>query len=105
MPRYLLAYHGGHVDETPAGIKTVMEAFGTWFAELGPALADPGNPVGRTCTVDHNGNVSDGGGANPVSGYSIIEAASIEEAIDMVKRGPIVQGGRSVEVAETFSPL
>jgi hypothetical protein len=93
------------VDETPAGIKKVVEAFGKWFAELGPALLDPGNPVGRTCTVDHNGNASEGGGANPVSGYSIIEAASIEEAIDMVRRGPIVQGGRSVEVAETFSSL
>src|SRR5260370_40279311 len=57
-----------------------MEAFARWFAELGPALADPGNPVGRTCTVDPDGNVSEGGGANPVRGYSIIEAASIEES-------------------------
>ena len=36
MPRYLLAYHGGHVDDSLEGRKRVMEEFGKWFAELGP---------------------------------------------------------------------
>jgi len=45
MPRYLLAYHGGHVDASLEGRKRVMEEFGKWFAELGPRLIDPGNPV------------------------------------------------------------
>ena len=60
MPRYLLAYHGGHVDESLEGRQRVMAAFGKWFEELGPRLIDPGNPIGRAVTID-NSSVTDGG--------------------------------------------
>ena len=104
MPRYLLAYHGGHVDESQEGRERVMTEFGEWFAELGPRLIDPGNPIARAATVD-GGTVSDGGGSNPVSGYTVIDADDMEAAIELVKRGPIVQGGRTVEIAETTTAL
>ena len=104
MPRYLLAYHGGHVDESQEGRERVMKEFGEWFAELGPRLIDPGNPIARAVTVD-GGTVSDRGGSNPVSGYTVIEADDMEAAIELVKRGPIVQGGRTVEIAETTTAL
>ena len=81
-----------------------MEAFGKWFQELGPSLIDPGNPVGRTCTIEPDGAVTEGG-ANTASGYSIIETESIETAIELAKRGPIVQGGRTGQVSETVSPM
>ena len=104
MPRYLLAYHGGHVDDSLEGRKRVMQEFGKWFAELGPRLIDPGNPVSRAVTVDA-GSVSEGGGANPVSGYTVIEADDMQTVIELVKRGPIVQGGRTVEIVETMPAL
>ena len=104
MPRYLLAYHGGHVDESQEGRERVMKEFGEWFAELGPRLIDPGNPIARAVTVD-GGMVSDRAGSNPVSGYTVIEADDMEAAIELVKRGPIVQGGRTVEIAETTTAL
>ena len=104
MPRYLLAYHGGHVDESQEGRERVMKEFGEWFAELGPRLIDPGNPIARAATVD-GGTVSDGGGSNPVSGYTVIDADDMEAAIELVKRGPIVHGGRTVEIAETTTAL
>jgi hypothetical protein len=104
MPRYLLAYHGGHVDESLEGRERVMAEFGHWFGELGDRLIDPGNPVARAVTVDAS-SVSDGGGANPVSGYTVIEADDMETAVELVKQGPIVQGGRTVEIAETTTAL
>jgi len=104
MPRYLLAYHGGHVDESQEGRERVMKEFGEWFAELGPRLIDPGNPIARAVTVD-GGTVSDRGGSNPVSGYTVIDADDMEAAIELVKRGPIVHGGRTVEIAETTTAL
>jgi len=99
-----LTYHGGHVDDSDQGRARVMEAFGKWFQELGPSLIDPGNPVGRTCTIEPDGAVTEGG-ANTASGYSIIETESIETAIELAKRGPIVQGGRTGQVSETVSPI
>jgi hypothetical protein len=81
-----------------------MKEFGEWFAELRPRLIDAGNPIARAATVD-GGTVSDGGGSNPVSGYTVIDADDMEAAIELVKRGPIVQGGRTVEIAETTTAL
>jgi hypothetical protein len=100
----LLAYHGGHVDESLEGRQRVMAEFGKWFKELGPRLIDPGNPVARAVTVD-NGSVRDGGGPNPISGYTVIEVDDMQTAIELVQRGPIVHGGRSVEIAETTTAL
>ena len=34
MPKYLLTYPGGHVDDSDQGRARVMEAFGKWFQEL-----------------------------------------------------------------------
>jgi hypothetical protein len=105
MAKYLLAYHGGHVDETPDGIQRVMGEFAKWFGELGAAVLDPGYPVSATRTVTPDGNINEGGGPNPVSGYTVLELDSMDRAIDWVKRGPIIQGGRSVEICETMNPL
>ncbi len=49
-----------------------------------------------------NGSVAKDGGANPVSGYSLIEAKDYEEAVTKAKGCPILTGGGSVEVAEAF---
>ena len=46
------------------------------------------------------GGVSDGGGANPLSGYSIVSADNIDAAVDMAKGCPILEGGGSIAVAE-----
>ena len=82
----------------------VMQAWTDWFGQLGSAVADGGNPTGGSATVESDGSVSQGGGANPVSGYSVIEADSLEAAADLAKGCPVLSSGGSVEVAETFDP-
>ena len=49
-----------------------MAAWGAWYEELGAATVDPGAPVGKSHTVSAAGHVEDGG-ANPVSGYTIVD--------------------------------
>ena len=90
MAKYLYAYHGGSV-----------QAWMGWFGQLGAAVVDGGNPVGKSTTVK-NGSVIGDGGANPVSGYSIIEASSAEDAVAKAKGCPIIAAGGSVEIAEIF---
>ncbi len=47
--------------------------------------------------------ITDGGGSNPATGYSIVEAADIDAATAIAKGCPVVtHGGGSVEVGETF---
>lgn len=100
MPKFMLAYHGGGMPETPEEGERMMAAWMSWLGGLGEAVADPGNPVGLSKTVHHD-KVTDDGGSNPLSGYSILNAESIEAACEMAKGCPILEGGSgSVEVAE-----
>ena len=58
--------------------------------------------VAATTAPVHGGGVDDNGGANPVSGFTIVSADSMDEAVDMAKGCPIMDDGGSVEVAEMF---
>ncbi len=81
------------MPEDEAAQSAVMAAWGTWFQNLGPALADGGNPVGQAKTIASDGSVSDGGGANPATGYSLIEADSLDAAVELAKGCPVLGGG------------
>ena len=104
MANYLLAYHGGTIPPTPAEQEAAMAAWGKWFGELGDAVVDGGNPVGAIRTVSA-GKVSDGGGAPPISGYSVLKADSIDAAVKMAQGCPLLADGGSIEVCETFDAM
>ncbi|QFT82847.1 hypothetical protein FIU89_19655 [Roseovarius sp. THAF27] len=99
MPKYILAYHGGGRPETEEEGLKAMKAWESWLGGLGGKLIDPGNPVGMSKTVSTEG-IADNGGSNPLSGYSIVEAADDAEACEIARGCPILDGGKgSVEVA------
>ena len=100
MAQFLYVYHGGTMPETPAAGEAMMKQWTDWMGKLGAKLVTPGNPVGKSWTVDGKGAHS-GGGANPTSGYSIVEAASLAEAVEMAKGCPqAADPTGSIEVAE-----
>jgi len=101
MAKYLYVYHGGTNPETEAEQKEVMDAWGTWLGSMGAAVIDGGNPVGISSTVQSDGSVSTGG-ENLASGYGLIEASDLDEALAKAKACPILAAGGSVEVAEAF---
>ncbi len=101
MPKYVLAYHGGSgMPESEAEQAEIMEAWGAWFAGMGDAVVDGGNPVGRTITVAPDRSTTDGGGANPITGYSLINADDLDAAVKLASGCPVLENGGSVEVAE-----
>ena len=102
MAKYVLAYHGGGMPETEAEQAAVMQAWGQWFESMGPAVLDGGAPVGQARTIASDGTTTPGGGANPISGYSLIQADDLDAALALAKGCPILEGGGSVEVAETI---
>jgi hypothetical protein len=105
MPKYLLAYHGGSMPETEEEGARVMAAWTSWMGGLGDAIADGGNPIGPAATIAPDGAVTPGGGANPVTGYSVITAGDLDEAVALTKDCPILASGGSVEVGETFDVM
>ena len=98
MPKFVFAYHGGGMPETPEEGEKVMAAWTSWYGSMGEAIADGGAPVGMSKTVTSSG-VADNGGSNPLSGYTVVEAADIDAACEMAKGCPILANNGSVEVA------
>lgn len=102
MAKFVFLYHGGKAPESEEEGAAVMQAWNEWFGGLGSAVIDAGNPTGASATVSPDGAVSQGGGANPVNGYSIIDAGSLDEALVIAKGSPHLESGGSVEVGETL---
>ena len=103
MADFLLVYRGGGMPETEEEQARVMDAWAAWFGQLGPAVKDPGNPfTPESKTISADGSISDTTSAPQATGYSIITADSLGAAVDLAKGCPVLEGGASVEVYETF---
>jgi len=104
VSKFLVTYHGG--AGMPASEKVrrqAMAAFGAWAAATGKALVDPGAPLGEAKTVSV-GSVTDGAAQGPATGYSVLDAADIDSAVDLVRDHPFVTRGGSLQVSQAVAP-
>ena len=103
MPKFLVTYHGGGMPESEEGRQQAMAAFAAWIAATGKALVDPGAPLGASKTVSPD-SVTDGPAQGPANGYSILDAADLDSAVDLVRAHPYVERGGSLQVSEAVAP-
>jgi len=99
MPDYIIAYHGGNKPESPEAGAEQMAKWQAWVNDLGDAAVNPGTPLGKSCFVSADG-VSEDGGANAMSGFSVVKADSIDAALEIAKACPFLDTGGTLEVAE-----
>lgn len=83
MGKFVYLYYQG--DEMGSD-----EDWGTWFGELGDKLIDVGNPFNDGGMAVHQGGVMAVQG-KPVTGYSIVAAETMEEAMEWAKSCPLVE--------------
>ena len=103
MAKFVFVYHGGGKPPSdPAEIKKAMDAWGSWFGSMGAAVIDAGNPVGKSSTVKSDGSLVEGGGANPASGYSLIEASSLKTRTRRRRGVPCSLAGGTIEIAQAM---
>ena len=100
MIQYIFAYHGGRRPESPEEGAAMMAKWNAWVADLGEAMINPQTPLGMSKTVSAEG-IADGGGPNPLMGFSIVEASSMDEALEMAKSCPFLEMG-TIEVAKVM---
>jgi hypothetical protein len=95
MAKFVYIYTGGGMPETEEEGARVMKAWQDFLGGIGDKLVDQGNPFGASQAV--NGN-----GALKASGYSVVTAGSLDEAVSMAKGCPIFDRGGNVEVYEAI---
>jgi hypothetical protein len=103
MPAYLITYHGGPgMPSDPAAAQQMLAAFQAWAAGVGPAMRDGGAPLGAAKTVSADSAV-DGQTEAAIGGYTIVEAASLDDAVALVRTHPFLSRGGSLQVSEALS--
>ena len=106
MAKYVLIYSGGQMGATPAEQQEQLQAWGAWFGKLGKAVVDAGNPFcDKVKSVDAGGKVKNGPVGQRSTGYSIVEAGSIDAAAEMAKGCPVLTSGGQITVYETFNAM
>ena len=99
MAKFVLIFHAGETPEVPSA--EVMDRWMAWFGELGAAVVDMGAPFGAAATIASDGTPSEGGGPDPATGYTVIEAANLHDAVVMAKGCPGLSSGGSLRLYET----
>jgi hypothetical protein len=106
MSEYVLLYSGGQMPESDEEMAQVMQAWNDWMGTLGDGLKDGGNPFTPAAkTISPDGSVADGPVGTMATGYSIINAASLQDAVDIAKGCPVLEGGAKITVYETFQVM
>lgn len=99
MPQYVIVYLGGDQPSSPEEGKRHFAKYVEWLASLGDAAVSPANPLKGTSTVHPDGTVT-AGGKSTMSGYTLVQADSMEAALTMARACPFLDIGGSLEVSE-----
>ena len=99
MTQYLITYLGNPREMGKEEGRKHMQKYRNWLDGLGDTLVSAANPVRNAKGIVSDGSVTDGG-YTKMSGYSIIQAETEEEAIAIVKACPYLDVGGQLEMAE-----
>lgn len=99
MPQYMITYIGGDKPSTVEEGQQHYALYKDWLSSLGRAVLNPATPFKATSTVNPDGSVSIGS-VSAMSGYTVIEADSMETAVNAVKSCPFLNINGTMEVSE-----
>ncbi len=103
---YVMLYTGGRMPESEVEQAEILKAWEAWYGRIGNALVDAGNPfASRSKSITSDGMVIESRDDCIHSGYTIIQADSLEAAVSMAKTCPILKDGARISVYETFDNL
>ena len=99
MPNFMLTYLGTPEISTPEEKQSHMDKYHQWIVNLGEKALSPMNPLKNVSVVSSQGDVSSGGETG-MTGFTIISADSIDEALAVAQACPFLEVGGRLEVAE-----
>ena len=92
MKKYVIFHYG---FETPT--QQIMDAWNKWFASIGDKIVDPGSPLGPGREISRSGTKDLPMGLESLTGYTVINADSIDAAEEIAKGCPMITSVRVYE--------
>ena len=102
MAKYLFVYYGGMMARTPEEQQKSMDAWTAWFGKQSKVIVDIGAPTKPGKVVGKNGVRAIG--ANPITGYTVVEAGDLDVAVSIAKSNPSIPDGGRIAIYE-FMPM
>ncbi len=99
MSQYVIVYLGGDQPSSPEEGKQHFSKYMDWLNSLGDSAVSPANPLKDTHTVNSDGSITNSG-TSTMSGFTIIEVGSMDEALSIAGKCPFLDSGGSLEVSE-----
>jgi len=99
MSQYVIVYLGGDQPSSPEEGKQHFAKYMEWLNSLGDSAVSPANPLKDTNTVNSDGSITNSA-ASTMSGFTILEVDSMDEALSIAKKCPFLDLGGSLEVSE-----
>ncbi len=99
MDRYIIIYLGGEQPASPEAAQEHMEKYREWLTSLGDAIVSALNPLKDTHVISPEGEATIGS-STAMSGFTILQANSLEAVIEMSKSCPFLEIGGTLEVSE-----
>lgn len=94
MKKFIFLYKG-YVTPT----KEIGQAWMKWFEEVGDKMVDSGNPMSSGVEVKKDRVTDINMDMEALTGYSIVNADSKEEAIELAKTNPMINSVIVYELA------
>jgi hypothetical protein len=77
----------------------MLATFGAWVASVGDAMVDPGAPLAASRSVSSSGT-QDGPVGDPIGGYTVLKAADLDAATQLVANHPFISRGGTLQLSE-----
>lgn len=99
MAQYMITYLGGDQPASPEESQQYFAKYQKWLSSLGDSAVSPMNPIKNTSTINPDGSVT-ARSTTLMSGYTVIEAESIEAVLSVAEACPFLDVNGSLEVSE-----
>ena len=99
MAQYIITYLGGDMPSSPEEGQKHFAKYREWLTKMGDSVLSPANPLKDTSTIKPDGSITPGS-TSAMSGFTVIEAESMDAALNAARNCPFLEIGGILEVSE-----
>jgi len=99
MAKFMIAYYGGNQPSSKEEGMAQMGKWKAWVEGLGENVINPGTPLMDTKIITSS-NVQDENDPHAMKGFAIVQAESIETAVEIAQSDPFLDVDGTIRVSQ-----